>query len=513
MSSSANLAKMRALRSKITNVSKEINELKNELNAICLKKSKGSADRRCVLSTKIKMLQVKHSTLNKEYSALTPVITPPKAPVTYENKSYQMKSDRAWLNSILQYFSEYEKGYAKAIINVYTDRIPLFEEIAFKLYMPTFYKGNTLLKKFSFFIKKINGKITQHHRWSQRKDDGFNKKELAVFKLYFDLINGYSIKKILGGWGFSKKIIGIFLRDIEKNETDIIQSLWKAYISSKTANFPNDELNALIESVLISKISSWVNIQNKDYVFYIQEYVSFLVRVITPQRLARREVTESKLTEWTDYILDRRPAPGFFEDYTYNRLVEESGEYHRAMYRPNPAINPNAFAPREYTWESFFKTIHFVFPFEEGEKKFVFTELVTSNELREEGRDLHHCVGGMTYASSCANGNTRIVSISFVKNNISRRICTLEIGTNTIKQAKSFCNKFPPREVRKVIRMWAKLNGVKRGTEANESVFNKTDDWEYLPDNTEFLTVEIYYERGNGTLQPLKADVKELVRL
>lgn len=86
-------------------------------------------------------------------------------------------------------------------------------------------------------------------------------------------------------------------------------------------------------------------------------------------------------------------------------------------------------------------------------KKQVWTirELLDSQQLGEESRDLEHCVS--TYRWSCNRGECAIWSLRLDQ----ARCITIEINnrTRTIVQARGFKNRFTDSKEAKIIREWA----------------------------------------------------------
>lgn len=79
----------------------------------------------------------------------------------------------------------------------------------------------------------------------------------------------------------------------------------------------------------------------------------------------------------------------------------------------------------------------------------------TPNDLIEEGLKMRHCVG--TYVNSYAAGNSKIF---FVRNkdDINTPCVTLELGkTNGLKQARSFANSNPSKDILEFIDEWVNM--------------------------------------------------------
>lgn len=88
-------------------------------------------------------------------------------------------------------------------------------------------------------------------------------------------------------------------------------------------------------------------------------------------------------------------------------------------------------------------------------------ELTDSRQLEDEGVELRHCVGG--YTRFCWSGWSRIWSLRRRRTGDWRSIATIEVDppTRTIVQVKGFRNRQPPRGVMRIVRSWAKCQGLR----------------------------------------------------
>jgi hypothetical protein len=91
-------------------------------------------------------------------------------------------------------------------------------------------------------------------------------------------------------------------------------------------------------------------------------------------------------------------------------------------------------------------------------------ELLSSRELREEGRALNHCVA--SYGHSCFQGRVSIWSVRLedCQQAVPRRVMTIEVKGRTINQARGKANAFPGskkdtggrlKQAHHVMRQWA----------------------------------------------------------
>ena len=82
-------------------------------------------------------------------------------------------------------------------------------------------------------------------------------------------------------------------------------------------------------------------------------------------------------------------------------------------------------------------------------------ELMNSQELISEGRQMSHCVA--TYAKSCQTGNCSIWSSSLETEEGMAKLLTIEVrnSTQAIKQIRGKLNRFAANNEKLIIRRWA----------------------------------------------------------
>lgn len=97
-------------------------------------------------------------------------------------------------------------------------------------------------------------------------------------------------------------------------------------------------------------------------------------------------------------------------------------------------------------------------------------EILTSTELREEGKAMNHCVA--SYARSCARGHTSIWSMRVQEGQAgsSRRAMTIAVhnARRTVTQARGRCNRLPGAKgasirlnlAPEILQQWAKQEGL-----------------------------------------------------
>jgi hypothetical protein len=87
-------------------------------------------------------------------------------------------------------------------------------------------------------------------------------------------------------------------------------------------------------------------------------------------------------------------------------------------------------------------------------------ELTNSNQLIEEGQNLHHCVA--TYAKKCAKQLTSIWSMQCHGSLESHHVLTIQVDASQrrIVRALGKCNSPPKSDARQIMEMWAQQEGL-----------------------------------------------------
>jgi len=101
--------------------------------------------------------------------------------------------------------------------------------------------------------------------------------------------------------------------------------------------------------------------------------------------------------------------------------------------------------------------------FEKGDsdKERRIVEITTREGLKDEGKDMHHCVG--SYARKCANGEVSIFSLRiYTDDELTQTIATIEYkrGNRTVVQIRGACNQLIQRSEMKYVSEWAKENKI-----------------------------------------------------
>jgi len=98
--------------------------------------------------------------------------------------------------------------------------------------------------------------------------------------------------------------------------------------------------------------------------------------------------------------------------------------------------------------------------------KWAVVELSFGQALHDEGKRMHHCVGG--YTGLCVAGNTSIFSLRF--GGIGKVTIELEPKAKSIVQARGYCNQAIKRREHEVISQWLKDVVGSQPTELNDSI-------------------------------------------
>lgn len=91
-------------------------------------------------------------------------------------------------------------------------------------------------------------------------------------------------------------------------------------------------------------------------------------------------------------------------------------------------------------------------------EKFEIIQITEPYELYLEGKMLRHCV--YTYRSSCRNNGTYIFSLRKYVDEDVKRLLTIEMSNQKIRQIKGFGNRYPNLSEMKLIRIWAEKNNL-----------------------------------------------------
>ena len=131
-------------------------------------------------------------------------------------------------------------------------------------------------------------------------------------------------------------------------------------------------------------------------------------------------------------------------------LLEQVNRWHRDL-------NKSQMGVEDFSWSTCG-----IAGFEKKEKKWVYQikELLDSRDLRDDGREMGHCV--FSYAKSCKRGRCAIFSLATVSEEGFCREATIEVDVKDreIMQARKKFNDYPTNKDWKIMEEWAKQTGL-----------------------------------------------------
>lgn len=102
--------------------------------------------------------------------------------------------------------------------------------------------------------------------------------------------------------------------------------------------------------------------------------------------------------------------------------------------------------------------------------RFMTIELLSADDLYEEGNAMNHCVG--EYVDSCAAGQSAIFSLVKIENKSIKRLATIEIdpAVMEVEEVSGNCNSDLTNEAFSVLQTWCKKAGVSAWWDNNDAV-------------------------------------------
>ncbi|MBL7003552.1 MAG: PcfJ domain-containing protein [Gammaproteobacteria bacterium] len=182
-----------------------------------------------------------------------------------------------------------------------------------------------------------------------------------------------------------------------------------------------------------------------------EEYTQFWNSTILWLIRYRNEFTENEIDlvlDWSMHMYTEsywRDHPFSWRGRTPTRVLEASIQYHEAM-----TIQTTELSWKGHGWDWVIK--------DDDNEYWSFLELISGDELLEEGKALQHCVSG--YAARCSMGNSAIVSMT----NRDNHIVTIEVEPQTkeIVQVRGFMNRAPGPTERMVVDIWKREVLIKK---------------------------------------------------
>ena len=96
-----------------------------------------------------------------------------------------------------------------------------------------------------------------------------------------------------------------------------------------------------------------------------------------------------------------------------------------------------------------------------GKKVFSIVELLNSNELKEEGKEMCHCVG--SYSDSCSSGRCAVFSLRQVEGDGIGRKATISVNLNpnkVLNEARGKRNDVLSQNISRLVRSWANARSI-----------------------------------------------------
>lgn len=160
-----------------------------------------------------------------------------------------------------------------------------------------------------------------------------------------------------------------------------------------------------------------------------------------------------------DYIYNQKfttgaPNPGFsLVNRNPETLLNQVEAWHSELARANARAQAAArfkYKPVDYKWDPTFPSFKFTEGTEKNKTMWSVAELTSSQELRDEGSSLRHCVG--SYGLSCFEKRSAILSLM----NNGKKSATLEINLSSKRliQARGLANRALTAKEARAVEEW-----------------------------------------------------------
>jgi hypothetical protein len=242
-------------------------------------------------------------------------------------------------------------------------------------------------------------------------------------------------------------------------------NLNEAFIWAIVKSFGGDErmVQIINGTDLLSKINSrTISKQAKDFWINIIEFFS-KNSMIDPEKVSPiidyiYHIKFEKERVWENGILklNEPENPNFtIKGKNIERLIEKTEDWHNKLNKENKTKSYLPKSWKGYDFENF--------QMEEGKEKnkriYQICQLLTQNELSQEGKAMNHCV--FSYAKSCANGNCSIWSLRYADlGGIMHRMVTIELKGHDIVQIRGRYNRKVDGKEMYIIQKWATKEGL-----------------------------------------------------
>ena len=140
---------------------------------------------------------------------------------------------------------------------------------------------------------------------------------------------------------------------------------------------------------------------------------------------------------------------------TVNNLLRDSEQWHNDTYHLRQLKEENIVFPKSSISNYSIKYTSL----NNSIESYSIEQIISSNELYNEGRQLHHCV--YSYSSYCESNSCQIFSLSIIdQKNKSRPLLTIEVKENDIYQVRGKYNREPIDYELEIINKWANKEGL-----------------------------------------------------
>lgn len=202
-----------------------------------------------------------------------------------------------------------------------------------------------------------------------------------------------------------------------------------------------EHFKELLTYTTIYKINKYVKVQEK---YYTNKFFRPLLGVISDWRDYIRDCKKLKMDITKESVLFPKDLYTAHQNTIKQIKYQEDKALDKQIKKREEVINS------KYSFE---------------DEKYLIRAVTSTKEIIDEGKELHHCVGG--YSKSHANGKTNILVIR-EKNNIDKPFYTMEINRNVIIQVRGKRNCPPTEELNNFLDEFKKLKINKSKNKNND---------------------------------------------
>ena len=181
--------------------------------------------------------------------------------------------------------------------------------------------------------------------------------------------------------------------------------------------------------------------------------------VITLSNFYKKGLVEADLPLVIDYINDQvfnLKNNSNWKHKTINNLLQDSEQWH---INTHLHLRPKEEENIVFTKSSISNYSIDCDPLSSSIEGYSIKQIITSTELYDEGRKLHHCA--YSYSSDCESNSCQIFSMLIIDHkNEARPILTIELRENQIYQVRGKYNREPIDSELEIIHKWAHKEGL-----------------------------------------------------